>query len=39
MQAVDQSLRRLQSDHIDLYYAHRWDETTPIAETMRLWTI
>jgi aryl-alcohol dehydrogenase-like predicted oxidoreductase len=35
MQAVDKSLRRLQSDHIDLYYAHRWDETTPIAETMR----
>ena len=39
MQAVDKSLRRLQSDHIDLYYAHRWDETTPIAETMRVWTI
>src|SRR5919106_1896112 len=27
MQAIDQSLRRLQSDHVDLYYAHRWDET------------
>jgi aryl-alcohol dehydrogenase-like predicted oxidoreductase len=35
MQAIDGSLRRLQSDHIDLYYAHRWDETTPIQETMR----
>jgi aryl-alcohol dehydrogenase-like predicted oxidoreductase len=35
MQAVDQSLRRLQSDHIDLYYAHRWDDTTPIDETLR----
>jgi aryl-alcohol dehydrogenase-like predicted oxidoreductase len=35
MQAIDQSLRRLQSDHIDLYYAHRWDETTPIQETLR----
>lgn len=35
MQAVDQSLRRLQSDHIDLYYAHRWDDTTPIEETLR----
>jgi aryl-alcohol dehydrogenase-like predicted oxidoreductase len=35
MQAVEQSLRRLQTDHIDLYYAHRWDETTPIEETLR----
>jgi len=35
MQAVEQSLRRLQSDHIDLYYAHRWDDTTPIEETLR----
>ena len=35
MQAVDASLRRLQADHIDLYYAHRWDETTPIEETLR----
>ena len=35
MQAVDASLRRLQSDHIDLYYTHRWDESTPIEETLR----
>ena len=35
MQAVEHSLRRLQSDHIDLYYAHRWDDTTPIEETLR----
>jgi aryl-alcohol dehydrogenase-like predicted oxidoreductase len=35
MQAVEQSLRRLQSDHIDLYYCHRWDDTTPIDETLR----
>jgi len=34
-QAVEASLRRLQSDHIDLYYVHRWDESTPIAETLR----
>ena len=33
MQAIDKSLRRLQTDHIDLYYAHRWDDTTPIEET------
>lgn len=35
MQAVEASLRRLQTDHIDLYYVHRWDETTPIQETLR----
>ena len=35
MQAVEGSLRRLQMDHIDLYYAHRWDDTTPIEETLR----
>ena len=33
--AVEASLRRLQSDHIDLYQMHRWDEDTPIEETMR----
>ena len=33
--AVEDSLRRLQHDHIDLYYLHRWDETTPIEETLR----
>lgn len=33
--AVDASLKRLQSDHIDLYYVHRWDVETPIEETMR----
>ncbi len=33
--AVEASLRRLQSDHIDLYYVHRWDELTPIEETLR----
>jgi aryl-alcohol dehydrogenase-like predicted oxidoreductase len=35
MNAVEASLRRLQNDHIDLYYVHRWDETTPIEETLR----
>lgn len=34
VRAVEQSLRRLQTDRIDLYYAHRWDDTTPIEETL-----
>ncbi len=33
--AVEDSLRRLQSDHIDLYQMHRWDDDTPIEETLR----
>lgn len=33
--AVERSLQRLQSDHIDLLYMHRWDDTTPIEETLR----
>ena len=33
--AVEASLKRLQSDHIDLYQMHRWDANTPIEETLR----
>jgi aryl-alcohol dehydrogenase-like predicted oxidoreductase len=33
--AVEASLRRLQTDRIDLYQMHRWDEDTPIEETLR----
>ena len=33
-QAVEASLRRLQTDCIDLYQSHRDDETTPLAETL-----
>jgi aryl-alcohol dehydrogenase-like predicted oxidoreductase len=35
MNGVEASLRRLQSDHIDLYQIHRWDTSTPIDETLR----
>jgi aryl-alcohol dehydrogenase-like predicted oxidoreductase len=35
MDAVDASLRRLQTDYIDLYQAHAFDEETPIDETLR----
>ncbi len=35
MDAVEGSLRRLRSDHIDVYFVHRWDDTTPIEETLR----
>jgi aryl-alcohol dehydrogenase-like predicted oxidoreductase len=31
----EQSLRRLQTDSIDLYWLHNWDKFTPIEETMR----
>lgn len=34
IQACDDSLRRLQTDHIDLYQMHRPDPTTPIDETL-----
>src|SRR5438105_9961050 len=32
--ACEGSLRRLQTDHIDLYQAHQWDPATPIEETL-----
>ena len=34
MEAIDNSLRRLGMDYVDLYQIHRWDDDTPIEETM-----
>src|SRR5713101_7459940 len=31
---LDQSLRRLETDYVDLYQIHRWDYETPIEETL-----
>jgi aryl-alcohol dehydrogenase-like predicted oxidoreductase len=33
-ESIDASLRRLQTDHVDLYQAHRYDHETPLEETM-----
>ncbi|NDJ86553.1 MAG: aldo/keto reductase [Chloroflexi bacterium] len=35
MQAVHASLRRLDTDYIDLYYMHGWDPMTPLEESLR----
>ena len=35
LEAIDASLKRLGTDHVDLYQLHGWDEETPIDETLR----
>lgn len=34
-QQLEESLRRLRTDHLDIYYAHHPDPTTPVEETIR----
>jgi aryl-alcohol dehydrogenase-like predicted oxidoreductase len=35
MESIEGSLRRLRTDHVDLYQAHRYDTETPLEETMQ----
>lgn len=34
LRSLDQSLRRLGLDHVDVFYSHRYDPTTPLEETL-----
>ena len=34
-QALEMSLQRLNTDFIDLYWVHGWDQVTPVGEVMR----
>jgi aryl-alcohol dehydrogenase-like predicted oxidoreductase len=38
LKQLDASLRRLRTDHVDLYQCHRYDPETPLAETMQALT-
>jgi len=38
LKQIDDSLRRLRTDHVDLYQCHRYDHATPLEETMEALT-
>jgi aryl-alcohol dehydrogenase-like predicted oxidoreductase len=38
LKQIDDSLRRLRTDHVDLYQCHRYDPETPLEETMQALT-
>ncbi len=35
MESIDKSLKRIGTDYLDIYFCHRWDEHTPLLETVR----
>lgn len=35
MESVEKSLQRIGTDYLDLYFCHRWDDDTPLEETVR----
>jgi aryl-alcohol dehydrogenase-like predicted oxidoreductase len=35
MKSIERSLKRLQTDHVDIYYLHMWDYMTPVEEIAR----
>lgn len=35
MASLDQSLKRMRLDYVDIFYSHRWDPETPLEETMQ----
>ena len=35
MESIDKSLKRIGSDYVDIYYCHRYDNDTPLEETVR----
>ena len=35
MASIDQSLKRMQLDYVDIFYSHRYDGVTPVEETMQ----